>query len=241
VSRCGEGIELSEDELARIFLSLERAGAENVNIVTGSHFAPGILAALALARTRGLAIPMVWNCSGYETPDTVRLLSGSVSFFLPDLKTLDSALAGEHFHAADYPARAAAALLAMADAKPLGPDCDAPTQGVIVRHLVLPGRLSQTRDVLAWFRANLAGRALLSLMFQYTPIPGQPLAAPFDRMTSIEEHGKVLAMLEELGIDEGFFQEPVPDDGWLPDFGRPRPFSSDLARMVWHHRDGPPP
>jgi putative pyruvate formate lyase activating enzyme len=241
VSRCGEGIELTEDELARIFLDLQQAGAENVNIVTGTHFAPGILGALGQARLRGLSIPMVWNCSGYETPETVRLLSDSVSFFLPDLKTLDSALAEEHFHAADYPARAADALLAMAEAKPLKPDAEAPTGGVIVRHLVLPGHLAQTRDVLAWFRANLAGKALLSLMFQYTPIPGQPRAAPLDRMLSPEEHGQVLAMLEELGIEDGFFQELVPDSGWLPDFGRPRPCSSELSRMVWHHRDGPPP
>jgi putative pyruvate formate lyase activating enzyme len=240
VSRCGEGGTLSEEDLALIFLRLQAEGAENINIVTGTHFAPGILAALGLARSRGLTLPMVWNSSGYETPATVALLAGSVSFFLPDLKTLDAGLAREHFHAEDYPSSAMAALLAMADAKPLSWDGETPIQGVIVRHLVLPGRLRETRATLEWFAAHLRGRALLSLMFQYTPIPEQPLAAPFDRRTSAEEHASALAMLEDLGIENGFFQEPVPDSGWLPDFRRPRPFPSGLSRTVWHHRDGAP-
>jgi putative pyruvate formate lyase activating enzyme len=128
----------------------------------------------------------------------------------------------------------------MAEARPLRWKGGAPVKGVIARHLVLPGCLPQTREVLSWFRENLRGRALLSLMFQYTPIPGQDLAAPFDRMVTAEEHEEALGMLEELGIEEGFSQEPVPDAGWLPDFERARPFSSELSRMIWHYRDGHP-
>jgi putative pyruvate formate lyase activating enzyme len=240
VSRCGEGAALTEDELARIFLRLQQEGAGNINVVTGTHFAPGILASLARARSQGLSIPMVWNSSGYETAETIAMLAGSVTFFLPDLKTLSPGLARERFRAADYPDRAKEALPAMAEAKPLEWSGETPVQGVIVRHLVLPGHLEETREALAWFASRLSGRALLSLMFQYTPIPGQPLAAPLDRMTSVEEHAAALAMLGELGIDDGYFQEPVPDTGWLPDFTRPRPFSSGLSRMVWHYRDGTP-
>jgi putative pyruvate formate lyase activating enzyme len=183
---------------------------------------------------------MVWNSSGYETAATVALLAPRVSFFLPDLKTLDGSLARGRFRAADYPDRAREALRAMAEAKPLRWQGEMPVEGVIVRHLVLPGHVAETRQALEWFAAELAGRALLSLMFQYTPIPSRPLAAPFDRMTSSEEHAEALAMLEELGIDDGFYQEPVPDGSWLPDFTRARPFSSGLSRMVWHFRDGPP-
>jgi putative pyruvate formate lyase activating enzyme len=240
VSSCGEGAALTEEELARLFLRLQAEGAENVNIVTGTHFVPGILAALDRARAQGLGIPMVWNSSGYETAATVALLAPRVSFFLPDLKTLDGSLARGRFRAADYPDRAREALRAMAEAKPLRWQGEMPVEGVIVRHLVLPGHVAETRQALEWFAAELAGRALLSLMFQYTPIPSRPLAAPFDRMTSSEEHAEALAMLEELGIDDGFYQEPVPDGSWLPDFTRTRPFSSGLSRMVWHFRDGPP-
>jgi putative pyruvate formate lyase activating enzyme len=240
VSGCGEGAALTVDELALLFLRLQEQGAGNVNVVTGTHFAPGILDALDRAQVQGLAIPMVWNSSGYETLETVSLLAGHVSFFLPDLKTLSPALSRERFRAADYPDRAREALRAMAEAKPLQCSGGEPVEGTIVRHLVLPGYLEETRQVLRWFAANLAGKALLSLMFQYTPIPDRPLAAPFDRMTSAEEHAAALAMLEELGIDDGYYQEPVPDGTWLPDFTRARPFSSGLSRMVWHFRDGPP-
>jgi putative pyruvate formate lyase activating enzyme len=240
-SRCGAGAVLSVEELARLFLLLQGRGAENVNIVTGTQFLPGILASLEAARAGGLSIPMVWNSSGYETLETVALLAPAVSFFLPDLKTLDATIAREHLHAADYPAHAAKAILAMAEARPLRWEADVPVAGTIVRHLVLPGCLPQTREVLQWFKKDLDGRALLSLMFQYTPIPGRPLPSPFDRMISREEYEEAVAMLEDLGLEDGYYQEPVPDAAWLPDFSRPRPFSSELSRMVWHYAEGATP
>ena len=238
-SRSGMGAELSTEELSRLFLRLQHAGAENINAVTGTQFAPSILEALALSRGAGLSIPMVWNSSGYETSEAIELLSRDVSFFLPDLKTLDEDFARHRLHASDYPARATRALLAMADAKPLlreGPDGQ-PSGGLIVRHLVLPGRLEDTRKVLSWFKGNLDGRALLSLMFQYTPIPGQALFAPYNRMVSAGEHEQALALLDEIGIEDGYFQEPVTDNAWLPDFGRRKPFPSELSRVVWHYLD----
>jgi putative pyruvate formate lyase activating enzyme len=236
----GAGRELSDDELAGIFLRLQSRGARNVNIVTGTQFVPGILASLRAARARGLAIPMVWNSSGYETERTIGLLERHVAFFLPDLKTLDGGLAREFLHAPDYPDAAARAVCAMAEARPLAWKGEELVGGVIVRHLVLPGRLRQTRQVLEWFGENLKGRALLSLMFQYTPIPGRGLPVPFDRMVTGDEYGEAVGMLEELGIDDGFYQEPIPDSAWLPDFTRARPFSSELSRMVWNYLDGPP-
>jgi putative pyruvate formate lyase activating enzyme len=241
-SRGGLGAELSTGALAGVFLRLESAGAENVNAVTGTHFLPGILAAWEEARRRGLSIPLVWNSSGYETPAAVRALAPHVSFFLPDLKTLDPELADAWFKAPDYPEHATAALLAMAEARPLerGPGGE-PVRGLIVRHLVLPGRLDATRAVLAWFAEHLAGRALLSLMSQFTPIPGQAAEPPFDRGLEPAEWEEALAALEEHGIEDGYVQELVPGTEWLPDFTRERPFSADLARMVWHARDGAPP
>jgi putative pyruvate formate lyase activating enzyme len=236
-SSCSAGAFLSEERLAEIFLLLQSRGAENINIVTGTQFLPGILASLHGARGRGLSIPMVWNSSGYETLETVALLAPEVSFFLPDLKTLDPAIARDHLHAADYPSHAAKAIRAMAELRPLRWEGEMPTAGTIVRHLVLPGCLPQTREVLGWFRENLDGRALLSLMFQYTPVPGRPLPSPFDRMISREEYEEAVGMLEDLGLEDGFYQEPVPDAAWLPDFSRPRPFSSELSRMVWHYGD----
>ena len=241
LSREGLGAGLSTAALAEVFLRLQRAGAENVNAVTGTHFLPGILDAWKAARARGLLIPLVWNSSGYETVEAVRTLAPHVSFFLPDLKTLDADLAAYWFKAPDYPRHAAAALLAMVDARPLerGPD-GTPTRGVIVRHLVLPGRVDATRAVLAWFAEHLAGRALLSLMSQYTPIPGQAVEPPFDRGLAPEEWAQAQAALGDTGIEDGYVQELVPATEWLPDFTRERPFSAELSRMVWHARDGAP-
>jgi len=241
VSRDGLGAGLSVDGLAGVFLRLQREGAGNVNAVTGTHFLPRILDAFEAARARGLAIPLVWNSSGYETVDAVRMLGPRVSFFLPDLKTLDPGLAAFWFKAPEYPRVATEALCAMAETRPLerGPD-GLPTRGVIVRHLVLPGRLDATREVLAWFSEHLAGRALLSLMSQYTPIPGQALPPPFDRGLTRGEWDEALAALEEVGIEDGYVQEFEPGTGWLPDFARDRPFSAELSRMVWHARDGAP-
>ncbi len=240
-SRDGFGAELAKDDLSRIFLRLQREGAGNVNAVTGTHFLPDIIDAWQAASARGLTIPLVWNSSGYETVEAVRMLEPHVAFFLPDLKTLDPALATFWFNAPEYPRAATEAILAMAEARPLerGPD-GLPTRGVIVRHLVLPGRLEATREVLAWFSEHLAGRALLSLMSQYTPIPGQTLPPPFDRGLTRGEWDTALAALEELGIEDGFVQDLEPGTEWLPDFMRERPFSAELSRMVWHAGDGAP-
>lgn len=235
ISHDGLGSALEVEELVAIFLMLEKAGAENLNAVTGSHFAPSILAAYAAARAEGLAIPLVWNSSGYETLDAVRALAPHVGFFLPDLKTLDPELAASCFRARDYPERAAEAVLAMVDDRPLvrRPD-GTPVQGVIVRHLVLPGHVKESLQVLRWFAERLAGRALLSLMSQYTPIPGASVTAPFDRPLTEAEWNTVLGSLEDLGIEDGYFQELVRDRDWLPDFNSQKPFSADLSRTVWH-------
>jgi len=240
VSRGGVGAAVGVEELAGIFLDLAEAGAENVNVVTGTHFVPSILDALAIARQKGLSIPMVWNSSGYETPQTVERLADSVDIWLPDLKTLDAGLSRSLFRAPDYPERAREAILSMVRLRPQtlreGADgVSVLSRGVIVRHLVLPGRLEETRAVLRWFAENLAGRALLSLMFQYTPIPGTDPQGDFARMLRPEETESVLSMLEELGIEDGFFQEPESDGDWLPDFRRRRPFPSGRSRTVWHH------
>jgi putative pyruvate formate lyase activating enzyme len=237
VSREGMGSVLCSAELSSIFIELERAGAENLNIVTGSHFAPGILGAYLRARAEGVSIPLVWNSSGYETPETIALVSPHTRFFLPDLKTLSTRLASRWLDAPDYPAIATRAVLTMAEALPLVREGDAPRQGVILRHLVLPGNLEDTRAVLAWFKENLDGRAMLSLMFQYTPVPGFVLDPPFDRMTSPEEYRRAVGMLEELSIEDGYVQEPETDGEWLPDFGKTRPFPSGKSRVVWHFMD----
>ena len=157
-------------QLADIFTALQDCSAENINLVTGTHFAPQIAAGLSLARTKGLTLPVLWNTSGYENDCGLDVIDGFTDVYLTDLKTLDRGIATELFAAPDYPDAAAAAILrTVAQGSPVFAADGRLTSGTVVRHLVLPGMLANTRQVLTWFQEHLAGRALLSLMFQYIP------------------------------------------------------------------------
>lgn len=238
------GRSVSTGEFAEICLALASRGVENINIVTGTHAAPALADGLAAARKQGLVLPVLWNSSGYETGAALERVSNFVDVYLPDLKTLDPEIARRWFHAADYPQKADRALRAMLDARgELRYDGRGVlVSGVIIRHLVIPGELYATRDVIRWFARNARGRALFSLMTQYTP-PKAPSGengrdAPPDRHLNQNEYDALLSWLDEYGVDDGFLQEPVRNSLWLPDFNRVNPFSSTLSVPVWHWKTG---
>ena len=226
------GKEVSPEIFAGICAALRDKGAENINIVTGSHAVPAIIDGISAARRAGVRLPVLWNSSAYENLETLELLRDHVDIFLPDLKTLDSGTAAMYFNAPNYPAAAAAAILKMIDIVNDKPPCGA-DKNVIIRHLILPGHLESTRQVLRWFADNAKGRALLSLMTQYTPIPGRRKPMP-KRCLNKEEYETVLNWLDEFKIEDGFCQELVTGNDWLPDFRRDNPFSSELSVPVWH-------
>ncbi|MBQ5781088.1 MAG: radical SAM protein [Spirochaetaceae bacterium] len=233
ISQQGLGRDVSQDEFVQICLGLQNLGAKNINIVTGSHVWRILNRFLADAKSRGLQIPVCWNSSAYETVEMVEALSENVSVFLPDLKTLNPLMSKELFQAENYPRFAKRAISAMVDASPLRVENGEILSGVIVRHLFLPGRFEDTRAVLEWFAQNLNGRALLSLMTQYTPVA--EISAFQNRFVAEEEGEKLKNLLEELGIEDGFFQELNPDSEWLPDFTRKSPFANNLAKSLWHY------
>ena len=241
-------------EFAEICLALQAKGAENINIVTGSHAVPVIAAGIEKARKQGLFIPVLWNSSGYDGTDALTILKDFVDVYLPDLKTLDAKLAARFFNAPDYPENAKAAILKMMEYRSLsfGPgraSNEVMVSGVMVRHLIIPGYLENTRQVLAWFSENCTdsgrsggrGKALLSLMTQYTPVkmvPGTISASGTSidipsRYLSESEYKAAISMLDEFGIDDGFCQELLTGSEWLPDFARQNPFSSELSFPVW--------
>jgi putative pyruvate formate lyase activating enzyme len=232
------GKTVDDGEFVRICLVLQEQGAENINIVTGSHAAPALVRGIALARAEGLIIPVLWNSSGYESPEILELIGEMVDVYLPDLKTLDPGLSERFFHAPDYPEHARRTIQGMIESRDIRYNNGRTVliSGVIVRHLMIPGFSDATREVLHWFADHARGRALLSLMTQYTPVGTAPVVPA--RHVGEEEYDRVIAWLEELGIDDGFFQEPVIDTDWLPDFRRQNPFSSDLSTPVWHWRTG---
>jgi putative pyruvate formate lyase activating enzyme len=240
-------------EFVKICLALQERGAENINIVTGSHTVPALAEGLGAAKSAGLRIPVLWNSSAYELPETLELLSGLVDVFLPDLKTLDRDLAVRYFTAPDYPEIAPSAIQKMLELGKTRKGEIAHLSATIVRHLVLPGHLDSTREVLRWFAEHCTGMdpgpgpsTLLSLMFQYTPVwaPNRPCTQnpqgpeiP-DRGITEKEYGTVLGWLSEFGIEDGFCQELNPGTDWLPDFNRENPFPSDLSLPLWHWRAG---
>ena len=200
--------------LRRIMEELIAQGAENIDLVTPTHFLPTILPALEPQ----LPVPVVYNCGGYERPETLRALEGKVDIYLPDLKYADNALAARLSFAGDYFHMAQKAIMEMfRQTGPVQWEGEKVVKGVIIRHLILPGHVENSLKVLDWIGEHFApGQVLVSLMRQYTPMPG--LAAPLDRPVTDEEYDAVLSwmLLNDL---EGFTQDPsAADTTFIPDF-----------------------
>ena len=200
--------------LRRIFEDLIAQGAENIDLVTPTHFLPTILPALEPK----LPVPVVCNCGGYERVETLRELDGKIDIYLPDFKYADSALAANLSGAPDYFPRAQDAIREMV--RQTGApqwQGDKLLRGTVIRHLILPGHVDNSLRVLDWIGETFApGQVLVSLMRQYTPMGNLP--APFDRRVTEEEYQAVLSWmyLNEL---EGFTQEAESADrGFIPDF-----------------------
>lgn len=242
ISQDGMGKVLGIEDFAGLCLRLQEEGAENINLVTGSHHIPVIRAGLEKAKNKGLKIPVLWNTSSYENTGSLELLKPLVDVWLPDLKTLNPEISKRVFATENYPAKAKRAIRWMVENSPLKfTEKDGKRKivsGVILRHLVLPGRLNDSRMVIEWFKEFLEGKALFSLMTQYTPVKAHKnkdgLNAFQDRHVSEEEYGKLQEMLEEYGIQDGFYQELETDDSWLPDFNLISPFPSSLSKPLWH-------
>ena len=190
--------------LREIFQELIAQGAHNINLVTPTHFAPAIREALETP----LAVPVVWNSGGYELPETLRTLEGKVQIYLPGLKYADSALAARDSGAADYFGTAAAPIREMF--RQVGRcvwDADGVLQrGVIIRHLLLPGALENTKAVLDWIAGTFpAGSVLVSLMSQYTPQAGAE--GLLRRKVTGAESRAARAYMENLGLTAGYYQD----------------------------------
>ena len=200
--------------LRRIMEDLIARGAENIDLVTPSHYVPTILEALE----RPLPVPVVYNCGGYERTETLRALEGKVDIYLPDMKYADNTLGRTLSAAGDYFETAAVAIREMVR------QTGAPQwrgeklqKGVVIRHLILPGQVENSLKVLDWIGEHSApGEVLVSLMRQYTPMPGAE--PPMDRPITEEEYQSVLSWMYLNGL-EGFTQEASASDaGFIPDF-----------------------
>ena len=215
------GLEITEDRLAEIFLELQEQGAANLNLVTGAHYVPQIIAALDLAREQGLRLPVVYNSSGYEKVETVKMLEGYVEVYLPDYKYVESNLAEKYSRAEDYPETAAAAIAEMV--RQTGPavfdEEGYMRRGTIVRNLILPGHTRNSIKVLEYLHRTYGNQIYISIMNQYTPVFEQKEFKELNRRVTQREYEKVLNAALELGIENGFFQDgETARESFIPAF-----------------------
>ena len=214
----GTGEILSVPQLCDLMLRLRDQGVHNLNLVTGAHFVRPIAEAL---RGLDLGIPVVWNSSGYESVESLRLLEGLVQVYLPDFKYWKPALAKRYSLAEDYPAVAAAAIREMyRQTGPYALDDDGMlTRGVLIRHLILPGQDLNAMDVIDFAAEEFpAGSLLFSLMSQYTPMPGLDRFPELQQRVDAETNQRLIAYLQKRGL-EGYWQEvDAATDEMIPAF-----------------------
>ena len=209
ISRENFGIAVTEERLADIFLEQEERGAATLDLVTPTHFAPQIAAALHLAKAQGLSIPVVYNPSAYETVDTIKSLAGLVDIFLPDLNYMDQETARRYSAAPDYFQTASAAIRCMRAiaGTPIFDEAGRMTRGVLVRHLVLPGHRKESMRLLDWLWQTFADTIYISIMNQYTPMGDLYEVPELNRRLTTFEYESVLDHARTLGIENCYIQQ----------------------------------
>ena len=204
------GMEISEERLKEIFLELQEKGAHNINLVTPTHYTPEIIRAIRKAKERGLRLPIVYNCSGYEKVETLKMLKGIVNVYLTDFKYMEREAAVRYSKAPDYPEIARAALKEMMNqtGEAKFDENGIMQSGVIVRHLLLPGHVRNARAVVKYVYETYGDQLYLSLMNQYTPLPQVKKEFPeLDRRVTEREYQRLISYALEIGVENAFIQD----------------------------------
>jgi len=217
ISRLGHGNDVTVEDLAGMMLSLQARGAHNINLVTPAHYLTGTVESIFLARDRGLSIPVVYNSSGYESVETIEMLEGVVQVYLPDMRYSTSESAARYSGTPDYPAHNRTAVRAMLDQvghletgheEGDGTGGEIARRGLIIRHLVLPSLLSETRDILEFIARELSPETAVSLMFQYFPANPEGIPPEINRRITEEERTEAIRILSDCNLENGWVQEP---------------------------------
>lgn len=218
VSRASTGAQVSEDKLMRIFDSLVEQGVHNINLVTPTHYTEKLAAVLEKYKS---PVPVVWNSSGYEKVESLKMLEGLVDIYLPDIKFFDAAVSQKYAGASDYFEYASKAVLEMfRQVGTLETDENGMAKkGVLIRHLVLPGNVSQSFKILEWISGNLPEDTAISLMSQYVPYAKAKEMPPLDRRLSSREYSMVKQKVMNLGFENVFFQQKnSASEDYIPQF-----------------------
>ncbi len=231
------GKKMTVSELSDTFLHLQNEGANNINLVTPTHYSYEIIKALDIAKINGLRIPVVYNCSGYEKVDTLKALSSYVDIYLTDFKYMDERLAFSLSKARNYPEIAKLALCEMVEqcGKSKFDDRGMMTKGVIVRNLLLPGHVNNSKEVVRYVAENYGDAVYISMMSQYTPLnhvaeyvknleergalDEADLIRPLLRKVTKREYERLIDFVLSLSLENVFIQEgDVAKESFIPEF-----------------------
>ena len=221
IARAEQGKEITIERLAEIFLELQEQKANNINLVTATHYVPQVVLALKDAKKNGLSIPVVYNCGGYETVDTLKRLEGLVDIYLPDFKYVDTERAKRYSYAENYPEVAKAALAEMVRQQPEAEfdERGIMKKGVIVRHLMLPGGIKDSKAVVKYLYETYGDQIYISLMNQYTPLPHVEEYPEINRKVKKFEYDRLVDYAISLGVENGFIQEgETAEESFIPAF-----------------------
>lgn len=221
LSRAKEGKVVTVRRLAEIFLELEAQGAHNINLVTPTHYVVAIIEALEIAKTRGLTCPIIYNCSGYERVETLEMLDGLVDIYLPDCKYYSEELAKKYSHAPLYFEIASKAIEEMVRqvGSPKFDEEGIMQKGVIVRHLMLPGKLMDSKAIVKYLYTQYKNTIYMSLMNQYTPLPNVIGYPELNRKVLRKSYERLIQYALELGVENAFIQEgETATESFIPIF-----------------------
>ena len=221
------GQDISVEDLARQFIKLQLQGANNINLVTGTQYIPEIVKAVKLAKEgidsdNKLKIPIIYNTSGYEKVESLKLLEGIVDVYLPDFKYMENELAEKYSHAKDYPEVSKAAIAEMVRQCPevVFDENGFVTAGVIVRQLLLPGHVNDAKAIIKYLYENYHDQIFISMMSQYTPMPQIASKHPeINRRVTKREYDSLIKYALDLGVENAFIQDrKVAKESFIPEF-----------------------
>ena len=221
ISHLGYGKDITDKHLAEIFLSQQAKGVNNINLVTPTMYVPQIISAIKIAKNRGLRIPIIYNSSGYESIDTLKELNGYIDVYLPDFKYYFSDIAKKYSNIDNYFEVTSKAISYMYKqvGDPVFDDNGIITKGLVIRHMILPNNVNNSKKVLEWIKDNLSNKVYISVMAQYFPTYNAIKYEEINRKITSDELNEVWDYIEYLGFENGYIQElGEHEEEYVPDF-----------------------
>lgn len=223
ISQIGKGREISVEELAKIFIKQQNKKVHNINLVTPTMYIYQIIEAIKIAKSKGLKIPIVYNSNGYENVEALKHLEGYIDIYLPDLKYSDDEIAYKYSNIKNYFENAVQAIKEMYNqvGTPIIDENGIMKKGLMIRHLVLPNQLQNSKDVLKWINDNMDKKVFVSVMAQYFPTYKAKHFPEISRKLTKEEYNEIEQYLYSLDLENGYIQElGEHEEEYVPDFSR---------------------